>query len=81
MHWYIQNIRELCKQAAKVWVCFCCPYVYKCIHYENMPIQVYWKFYHQKMKIFWEKILNFHISALNTNCGNSLEPPRRGGFN
>ena len=21
-------------------------------HYENMPIQIYWKFYHQKMKIF-----------------------------
>ena len=22
------------------------------IRYENMPIQIYWKFYHQKMKIF-----------------------------
>ena len=22
------------------------------IHYENIPIQIYWKFYHQKMKIF-----------------------------
>ena len=21
-------------------------------HYENTPIQIYWKFYHQKMKIF-----------------------------
>ena len=21
-------------------------------HYENMPIQIYWKFYHQKMKHF-----------------------------
>ena len=21
-------------------------------HYENMPIQIYWKFYHQKMKVF-----------------------------
>ena len=21
-------------------------------HYENTPIQLYWKFYHQKMKIF-----------------------------
>ena len=21
-------------------------------HYENMPIQIYWKFYHQKVKIF-----------------------------
>ena len=23
----------------------------------------------------------FHISAQNINCGYSLEPPRRGGFN
>ena len=23
------------------------------VHYKNMPIQVYWKVYHQKMKIFW----------------------------
>ena len=22
------------------------------IFYENMPIQIYWKFYHQRMKIF-----------------------------
>ena len=22
------------------------------LHYENMPIQIYWKFYHQQMKIF-----------------------------
>ena len=22
------------------------------LHYENMPIQIYWNFYHQKMKIF-----------------------------
>ena len=22
------------------------------LHYENTPIQIYWKFYHQKMKIF-----------------------------
>ena len=21
-------------------------------HFENTPIQIYWKFYHQKMKIF-----------------------------
>ena len=24
----------------------------KMLHYESMPIQIYWKFYHQKMKIF-----------------------------
>ena len=29
------------------------PYTY---YYENMPIQIYWKFYHQKMKIFRKKI-------------------------
>ena len=22
------------------------------LYYENMPIQIYWKYYHQKMKIF-----------------------------
>ena len=22
------------------------------LHYENMPIQIYWKFYNQKLKIF-----------------------------
>ena len=22
------------------------------VHYENMPIQIYWKFYHHKMKFF-----------------------------
>ena len=51
------------------------------MHYENKPIQLYWKFYHQKMKIFRQKILVFffHISAQNIDCGYSLEPPRRGG--
>ena len=27
-------------------------YVWHFIHYENIPIQIYWKFYHQKMEIF-----------------------------
>ena len=31
------------------------------LHYENTPIQMYWKFYHQKMKIFREKNLIFFI--------------------
>ena len=35
-------------------------------HYENMPIQMYWKFYHQKMKIFREKNLIFFIFPLKT---------------
>ena len=51
-------------------------------HYENMPIQLYWKFYHQKMKIFRLKILIFFIYLLqNIECGYPLEPPRRGGSN
>ena len=43
---------------------------------------MYWKFYHQKIENF--QIQNsdiFHISAQNIDCGYSLEPPRRGGFN
>ena len=35
-------------------------------HYENTPIQIYWKFYHQKMKIFRWKILIFFIFLLKT---------------
>ena len=52
-------------------------------HHENAPIQIYWKFYHQKQK--WKfSVKNFdifHISAQNIDCGYSLEPPRRGGSN
>ena len=52
------------------------------IHYENMPIQIYWKFYHQKLKNVQMKNSDiFHISAQNIYCGYSLEPPRRGGSN
>ena len=51
-------------------------------HYENTPIQIYWKFYHQKMAIFQIKQSDiFHISAQNIDCGYSFEPPRRGGSN
>ena len=51
-------------------------------HYENKPIQIYWTFYHQKMKIFRKKNpILFHISAQNIDCGYSLEPSRRGGSN
>ena len=46
-----------------------------------MPIQIYWKSYHQKKK--W-KISDknsdiFHFSAQNIDCGYSLEPSRRDG--
>ena len=33
-------------------------------HYENMPIQIYWKFYNQKMKIFRQKFLIFFIKEV-----------------
>ena len=47
-----------------------------------MPIQIYRKFYHQKMKFFREKnLIFFRISAQNIDCGYSLEPPRWGGSN
>ena len=52
------------------------------VHYENMPIQIYWKFYHQKNENFQiENSDNCHTSAQNIDCGYSLEPPRRGGSN
>ena len=51
-------------------------------HYENTPIQIYWKFYNQKKEIFQIKISDiFHIFSQNIDCGYSLEPPRWGGSN
>ena len=46
-------------------------------HYANKPIQIYWKFYHQKKRKFSHKKSDiFHIYAQNIDCGYSLEPPR-----
>ena len=51
-------------------------------HYKNKPIQVYWKFYNQKIENFQIKILIFFLFLLkNIDCRYSLEPPRRGGSN
>ena len=51
-------------------------------HYENMPIQIYWKVNHWKIENFQTKNSNiFHISAQNIDFGYSLEPPLRGGSN
>ena len=51
-------------------------------HYENTPIQKYWKFEQQKNENFQIQNSNiFHISLQNIDCGYSLEPPRRGGTN
>ena len=47
-----------------------------------MPIEIYWKFYHQKMKKKSDQNSDiFHISAQNIDCWYLLEPPRRGGSN
>ena len=52
------------------------------IHYENTPIQIYWKFYNQEKEKFQIKNSDiFHIPAQNIDCGYSLEPPRWGGSN
>ena len=57
-------------------------FVLMSIHYENKPIQIYWKFYHPKNENFQLKNFDiFHISAQNIDCGYSLEPLRRGGSN
>ena len=41
-------------------------------HYENMPIQIYWKFNHRKIENFQTKnSYSFHISAQNIDCGYS----------
>ena len=51
-------------------------------YYENMPIQIYWKFFNQKKWKFQIKNSDIlHISAQNIDCGYSLEPPQRGGSN
>ena len=51
------------------------------IHYENMPIQMYWKFYLKKWKFSDEKFWYFSISAQNIDCGYSLELPQWGSSN
>ena len=52
------------------------------LHYENTPIQIYWKIYQQKYENFQIKILIFFLCLLkNIDCEYSLELPRRGGSN
>ena len=55
-------------------------------HFENTPIQIYWKFNQQKNENFQIKNYDifyffFHISAQNIDSEYWLEPPRRGGSN
>ena len=68
------------------YLCFIYMHAFSCfvidVHYENTPVQIYWKFYNQKRENFQIKTSDiFHIYALNKNCEYSLEPPRRGGSN
>ena len=46
-----------------------------------MPIQIYWKFHHQKTECSDKNSDIFHISAQNIDCRYSLEPPRGCGSN
>ena len=50
-------------------------------HYENTPIQIYWKFTTQNWKFSQKNSDIFHISAQNIDWGYSLEQPCRGGSN
>ena len=50
-------------------------------HYKNKSIQMYWKLYHQKMKIIRWKTDISHISTQNIDCGYSLELPQWGSSN
>ena len=44
-----------------------CPYLQQwTLHYENTPIQIYWKFYNQKRENFQIKIMIFFIYLLKT---------------
>ena len=46
------------------------------VHYENTPIQIYWKSHTKKWKFLDKNSDIFHIYAQNKDCGYSLEPPR-----
>ena len=51
-------------------------------HYKNTPIQIYWKFHHQKNENFQIKNSDIlHISAQDIDCGYLLELPRWGSSN
>ena len=74
---FSQEIKEIALNAIRWW-----KNLLKSTHNENMPIQIYWKFHHQKNENFQMKNSDiFYISAQIIDCGYSLEPPRRGGSN
>ena len=64
VHWLISRIKSNGIRIFRVTMCSGAQCI--CTHYENMPIQIYWKVYHQKMNIFRYKILIFFIFLLKT---------------
>ena len=84
--WVRDNGSRLCfsstSQLYYVWIYVKLLDEWQTVHYENIPIQIYWKVNHRKIENFQTKNSNiFHISAQNIDCGYSLEPLRRGGSN
>ena len=70
LSWSQRSYQRICRPLAQIF------------HYENTPIQIYWKFYNQNQENYQIKNSDiFHISAQNIDCGYSLEPPRWGGSN
>ena len=52
------------------------------LHYENTPMQYIAIFRGRKNDNFLLKVFDyFQIFAQNIDCGNTLEPPQRGGSN
>ena len=50
-------------------------------HDENTPFQIYWKFHHQKLKVFRQKFWYFSYFSSKHSLWYSFEPSRRGGSN
>ena len=84
MHMYIQITSMFSASTEKVYEQMPVAHIRgRTFHYENTPIQIYWKFHHQNLKVY-RYVKNsdiFHIYAQNIDCEYSFEPPRRGGSN
>ena len=66
---FSQEIKEIALNAIRWW-----KNLLKSTHNENMPIQIYWKFHHQKNENFQTKNSDiFYISAQNIDNGYSIE--------
>ena len=72
----VTDVEDMIKTAWSNLPRFC----YLCMHhYENMPIQIYWKISPPKTESFQIKIpIFFYISAQSIDCGYSLELPCKG---